>query len=67
MELIIKPTELCNFKCTFCSSPNISDEHTKILDLKYVEDFLKRFPATNTIIVNGGDPHGAGEILLGFN
>lgn len=56
MELIIKPTELCNFKCTFCSSPNISDEHTKILDLKYVEDFLKRFPATNTIIVNGGDP-----------
>ena len=24
MDLIIKPTELCNFKCTFCSSTKIS-------------------------------------------
>ena len=56
MDLIIKPTEACNFHCTFCSSTNISPEHTKVLDLKYVDDFLTRFPDTNTIIVNGGDP-----------
>ncbi len=56
MELIIKPTEVCNFKCTFCSSSNISDVHTKLLDLQYVYDFLDRFPNTTTIIINGGDP-----------
>jgi radical SAM protein with 4Fe4S-binding SPASM domain len=26
------------------------------LDLNYIYEFLKRFPETNTIIVNGGDP-----------
>lgn len=56
MELIIKPTEKCNFKCTFCSSTNITDEKSLTLDLQYVYDFLERFPETNTIIVNGGDP-----------
>lgn len=56
MDLIIKPTEKCNFKCTFCSSTKIADNHTSILDLDYVFQFLKRFPQTNTIIVNGGDP-----------
>jgi radical SAM protein with 4Fe4S-binding SPASM domain len=56
MELIIKPTEKCNFKCTFCSSTNITDEKTLTLDLQYVYDFLERYPETNTIIVNGGDP-----------
>jgi L-lysine 2,3-aminomutase len=56
MDLIIKPTEKCNFKCTFCSSTNITDDHSSLLDLKYIYRFLKRFPETNTIIVNGGDP-----------
>jgi radical SAM protein with 4Fe4S-binding SPASM domain len=56
MELIIKPTERCNFKCTFCSSTHITDEKTKELDLDYVYRFLERYPETNTIIVNGGDP-----------
>ena len=56
MDLIIKPTEVCNFKCTFCSSTKISENHTSVLDLEYVFKFLKRFPNTNTIIVNGGDP-----------
>lgn len=56
MDLIIKPTEACNFHCTFCSSTNISPEHTRVLDLKRVDEFLTRFPNTNTIIVNGGDP-----------
>jgi radical SAM protein with 4Fe4S-binding SPASM domain len=56
MELIIKPTERCNFKCTFCSSTNITDEKSKMLDLESIFTFLTRFPKTNTIIVNGGDP-----------
>lgn len=56
MDLIIKPTELCNFKCSFCSSTKISDDRASRLDLDYVFRFLKRFPATRTIIVNGGDP-----------
>ena len=56
MDLIIKPTEKCNFKCTFCSSTMISDNHTDELPLKQIYQFLERFPETNTIIVNGGDP-----------
>ena len=56
MDLIIKPTERCNFKCTFCSSTHITDDSTLELDLDYVYKFLKRYPETNTIIVNGGDP-----------
>ena len=56
MELIIKPTEACNFKCTFCSSTQIADNHTHVLDLEQIFTFLRRFPNTSTIIVNGGDP-----------
>jgi len=56
MELIIKPTELCNFKCTFCSSPNLSEHNANTLDIKYIKEFLVKYPYTNTIIVNGGDP-----------
>lgn len=56
MDLIIKPTEKCNFKCTFCSSTSITEEKHKLLDLKYVFTFLKKYPNTRTIIVNGGDP-----------
>lgn len=58
MELIVKPTELCNFKCTFCSSTNIAPEDNRsiTLDLDYVFKFLERYPDTNTIIINGGDP-----------
>lgn len=56
MELIIKPTERCNFKCTFCSSTHITEDKSKELDLDYVYRFLQRYPETNSIIVNGGDP-----------
>ena len=56
MDLIIKPTEKCNFKCTFCSSTHITEDKTAELDHQYIFDFLKRFPETKTIIVNGGDP-----------
>lgn len=56
MDLIIKPTEACNFKCTFCSSTNITEDKSAVLDLEYVARFLDRYPGTRTIIVNGGDP-----------
>jgi radical SAM protein with 4Fe4S-binding SPASM domain len=56
MDLIIKPTEKCNFKCTFCSSTYITEDKTAELDHDYIFRFLERFPETNTIIVNGGDP-----------
>lgn len=46
----------CNFKCTFCSSTNIGDNNHDQVSLEQVFRFLKRFPETNTIIVNGGDP-----------
>lgn len=56
MELIIKPTEKCNFKCTFCSSTQITDDKSAELDHDYIWRFLTRYPETRTIIVNGGDP-----------
>lgn len=56
MDLVIKPTVRCNFKCTFCSSTSISDEKTDILDVASIKRFLDRYPETKTIIVNGGDP-----------
>ena len=59
MELIIKPTEACNFACTFCSSNQITQESkgkAAFLKLETIYQFLERFPQTHTIIVNGGDP-----------
>lgn len=56
MDLIIKPTERCNFACTFCSSTELTDDKSKLLDLDKIFKFLDRFPDTKTIIVNGGDP-----------
>lgn len=56
MDLIIKPTEKCNFLCTFCSSTKISNKKSDYLTLEQVFRFLDRFPDTRTIIVNGGDP-----------
>lgn len=56
MDLIIKPTEKCNFKCTFCSSTHITDDKDVELDHAKIFQFLERYPNTNTIIVNGGDP-----------
>ncbi len=56
MELIIKPTEACNFKCTFCSSTQIAESKSTLLPHAQIYRFLERFPDTSTIIVNGGDP-----------
>jgi len=52
MELIVKPTDKCNFACTFCSSPELGGD----LNFRLIYDFLKRYPDTQSIIFNGGDP-----------
>lgn len=56
MDLILKPTEACNFSCTFCSSSKLVEDKSDRLDLEQVFTFLHKFPYTNTIILNGGDP-----------
>lgn len=56
MDLIVKPTVKCNFRCTFCSSTQLSEDPTDIVELKDIERFIVRYPETRTIIVNGGDP-----------
>jgi radical SAM protein with 4Fe4S-binding SPASM domain len=52
----LKPTEKCNFKCTFCSSTDIAEDSNDIVELPDIKRFLQRFPQTDTIIINGGDP-----------
>lgn len=54
MDLIIKPTQACNFKCDFCSSNKI-DSGGNTLSLESVFALLTKYDI-NTIIVNGGDP-----------
>ena len=57
MDLIIKGTSKCNYRCTFCSSTVLSDDHNDVLDIAYIDRFVQRFADTlNTVIVNGGDP-----------
>ena len=54
MNLIVKPTSECNFKCAFCSSTQIGNG--TIVPSSKVTRFLERFPGTQHIIINGGDP-----------
>lgn len=54
--LILKISDRCNFYCTFCSSPTLSEDSTNELELERVFQYLKRYPDTDSIIVNGGDP-----------
>ncbi len=56
MDLVIKLSTICNWRCSYCSSTLLSEHSTDYLDVKYVIDFLKRFPDTKTLIVNGGEP-----------
>lgn len=56
MELVLKPSVACNFKCTFCSSTELSEDPKDQVSVSEVEAFIRRFPDTETIVVNGGDP-----------
>lgn len=55
MDLIIKPTQACNFRCTFCSSNDIAEDYREELPLDTLFAFLMTHD-TSRIIVNGGDP-----------
>ena len=55
MQLIVRVTSRCNFKCSFCSASNIS----KTIDLPYntLIDFATRYQdSANSIVFEGGDP-----------
>jgi radical SAM protein with 4Fe4S-binding SPASM domain len=56
MDLIVKPTLACNYKCTFCSSTTNPEGAKVVLDLDMVRRFIVRYPETQVIIINGGDP-----------
>ena len=58
MDLILKPTQRCNFTCSFCSSTDIAKSNNTKDDLAVskIKQFLDRFPNTRNIIINGGDP-----------
>ena len=43
MDLIIKPTDICDFACTFCSSPELAFDKKTVLDLDKIEQFLDPF------------------------
>jgi MoaA/NifB/PqqE/SkfB family radical SAM enzyme len=54
MQLIVKATKRCNFDCTFCCSP--AGDGGEDITADDIIRFLERYPDTNTIIINGGDP-----------
>lgn len=54
MELIIKPTGMCNFNCTFCSAAYLDIAHpTRVPDK--IKDLIKKMKP-DSIIVTGGEP-----------
>lgn len=55
MDLIVKPTQRCNFKCDFCSSNKIDSSGNATLPLESIFSLLEN-NKVNTIIINGGDP-----------
>ena len=55
IELILKVTQRCNFACEFCSSTEIAESDSQTLPHDYIFKFLKRFPNTSSLIINGGD------------
>ncbi len=56
-ELILKINDLCDFSCTFCSSPDLTASGKyEELPIERIFEYLERYPETRTIIVNGGDP-----------
>lgn len=55
MDLIVKPTQRCNFKCDFCSSNKIDSSGNATLPLESIFSLLEN-NKIDTIIINGGDP-----------
>lgn len=55
MDIIVKPTQRCNFKCDFCSSNKIDSSGNATLPLESIFSLLEN-NKVDTIIINGGDP-----------
>lgn len=54
MDLIINPTNKCNFSCDFCSARNLPN---RTLTSKETITFLKKYGHNiGMVIINGGDP-----------
>lgn len=62
MELIFKPTGVCNFACDFCIAGNASIKHLVHLP-NSIKNIIAKLKPTS-IIVNGGDPILAGRDIF---
>lgn len=55
VQLIVRVTNVCNFKCTFCSASNLSK--TQQLSLDSLIEFVQQYQDdVNSIAFEGGDP-----------
>lgn len=55
MELIIKPTAVCNFKCTFCAASKLSINHTPDKVPEQLKELILKLKP-NDLIFTGGEP-----------
>lgn len=55
MELIIKPTAVCNFKCTFCTASKLSINHTPDKVPEQLKELILKLKP-NDLIFTGGEP-----------
>lgn len=55
MDLILKPTSLCNFKCKFCSTAELKIKHSPKNVPNEIKEIIKTLNP-NLIIVTGGEP-----------
>ncbi|MCM1215370.1 MAG: radical SAM protein [Lachnospiraceae bacterium] len=56
MELIIKPTGLCNFSCEFCSAHGMDIQHPSDGHVpQQIKDLIKKLKP-NGLIITGGEP-----------
>lgn len=56
MDLVIKPTNRCNFDCTFCAASKVKcADLTEKDTIFFIKEYINP-SGNNTIILNGGDP-----------
>ena len=48
-DLVLKVNDKCNFKCDFCSSNKIAENHDD-LDINIVKEYLKKERVSNIIL-----------------
>lgn len=55
MQLIIKPTGLCNFNCSFCSAANLDIAHPGNKVPQQIKEVIERIKPDG-LIITGGEP-----------